>query len=87
MIDAETANNICAVAVFLLLVAFFLNMFNYMSHESRTYLLMNAIGGLVAAWCSWHLDVMPFVILEGTWGLIALYKFLNIQFIRKASVT
>ncbi|PCJ62414.1 MAG: hypothetical protein COA73_06670 [Candidatus Hydrogenedentota bacterium] len=39
---------------------------------SRVYQGSNAIGAGFAAYASWLIDYMPFVILEGIWCLVAL---------------
>jgi hypothetical protein len=63
---------ISSVGVFLILLAFFLNTFNYIEANSKLYLLLNIVGGAFACYGSILLNSLPFIILEGTWSLVAL---------------
>jgi uncharacterized membrane protein YfcA len=56
----------------LLLIAFLLSLFKVISQESITYSLLNIIGAALAGYASWLIDYMPFVVLEGTWCLVAI---------------
>lgn len=58
--------------VFLLLLAFFLNLFNYTRASSTPYLILNFTGAALACYASWLIQYLPFVILEGTWASVAL---------------
>jgi hypothetical protein len=60
-----------SIGVSLLLLAFLLNLFNAIRQESITYSLLNIIGAALAGYASWLIDYMPFVVLEGTWCLVA----------------
>lgn len=74
------ANNsewIGAVGVGLLLGAFFLNLFGWMKTDSRVYQALNAIGAGVACYASYLIDFLPFVVLEGTWSIVAVSAFLH----------
>ncbi|MDD5503566.1 MAG: hypothetical protein PHH26_08945 [Candidatus Thermoplasmatota archaeon] len=53
----------------LLLVAFFLNIFKILSQETKTYAIMNIIGGALACYYSWVSGTIPFVVLEGVWAI------------------
>ena len=61
-----------SVGVSLLLIAFLLSLFKVISQESITYSLLNIIGAALAGYASWLIDYMPFVVLEGTWCLVAI---------------
>lgn len=65
--------------VFLLLLAFFLNLLRKLKVDSPAYLLLNFSGAGLSCYASYLIDYLPFVILEGTWALVAL-----IALIRKA---
>ena len=56
----------------ILLLAFFLNLSGRLSRSSRTYAAMNFVGAGLACWASWLIGYPPFVVLEGTWSLVAL---------------
>jgi hypothetical protein len=38
---------------------------------------MNAVGAAIAAYASWQIDFMPFVVLEGTWSVVAFLALLR----------
>ncbi len=61
-----------SVGVALLLGAFFANLMGWLDARSRVYQGLNAVGAGVAAYASWGIGFMPFVVLEGTWCLVAL---------------
>jgi hypothetical protein len=61
-----------SVGVSLLLIAFLLNLFRVISQENIAYSLLNIIGASLAGYASWLIDYMPFVVLEGTWCLVAI---------------
>ena len=59
------------VGVTLLLIAFFLNLFRLLKAESNAYLALNLIGASLACASSYLIDFLPFVLLEGTWAIVA----------------
>lgn len=61
-----------SVGVSILLIAFFLNIFKVLSQNSRIYISMNLIGAAIACYASVLINFIPFVILEATWGIVAL---------------
>jgi hypothetical protein len=63
---------ISTIGVSLILFAFFLNTFKYISDSSKLYFILNIIGGAFACYGSVLLNSLPFIILEGTWSLVAL---------------
>lgn len=65
-----------SIGVALLLLAFFLNLFGFLA-AGRRYALMNLIGGALSAYASYLIDYMPFVVLEGTWAVVALIALLR----------
>lgn len=60
------------VGVSILLAAFFLNLAGVIANNSKRYLVLNFIGAALAGYSSWLIGFMPFVLLEGTWALVAL---------------
>ncbi len=60
-----------SAGVFLLLIAFFMNLVGALSAKSLTYVSLNLLGAGLACYASWLLDFIPFVVLEGTWALVA----------------
>jgi hypothetical protein len=59
------------VGVALLLIAFFLNLFRLLNAESPPYLVLNLIGAGLACASSYLINFLPFVLLEGTWAVVA----------------
>jgi len=59
------------VGVTLLLVAFFLNLLRLLKAESNAYLALNLVGASLACASSYLIDFLPFVLLEGTWAVVA----------------
>lgn len=59
------------IGVSLLLLAFFLNLFKFLRAESYLYMILNLVGGALACYSSYLINFMPFVLLEGTWAVVA----------------
>ncbi|MBS1596804.1 MAG: hypothetical protein JST75_01160 [Bacteroidetes bacterium] len=68
----STSTLIGSLGVILLLLAFFLNLFNYTSQQNLLYILLNVIGAALSCYASFLINFLPFVILEATWCLVAL---------------
>jgi hypothetical protein len=68
----ETSTMIGSTGVTLLLLAFFLNLFGFLSQQKAPYLLLNILGAGLAAYASWMIQFMPFVVLECTWLLVSI---------------
>lgn len=60
-----------SIGVTLLLLAFFLNLFKILMQDTKTYAILNMVGAGLSCYASFLIDYMPFVILEGTWALVA----------------
>ena len=65
------ANIVNSAGVFLILAAFFLLILGKVKPENRVYLLMNLIGAGLSCFGSWLIRAIPFVVLEGTWAVVA----------------
>jgi hypothetical protein len=63
--------------VFLLLLAFFLNLTSVLKLNSFWYLLLNLVGSGLACLASVFLHYLPFIILEGIWALVSLVALLK----------
>ena len=73
-----TANDYIGFAgVFILLIAFLLNLTGKLSKDALPYILMNVFGAGLACIASWLIRYIPFVILEGTWTLVSLFALLQ----------
>ena len=63
-----------SLGVFLLLLAFALNLMRVISERTAIYLLLNFSGALMAAFYAYEGGMIPFVILEMVWALTALIR-------------
>jgi hypothetical protein len=73
LISVTTINDIIGfTGVFILLIAFLLNLSGKLSQNSIVYILLNIIGAGLACLASILIRYLPFVILEGTWTLVSL---------------
>ena len=71
---------LASIGVAILLAAFFANLVGWMSSKSKPYLLLNAVGAGMAAYASWGIDFMPFVVLEGTWCIVSILTLVRVFF-------
>ncbi|MEQ1552247.1 hypothetical protein [Sphingorhabdus sp.] len=62
-----------SVGVAILLGAFFANLMGWLTTDQKLYLILNALGAAIAAYASWGIGFMPFVVLEATWCAVALF--------------
>jgi hypothetical protein len=61
-----------SLGVSLLLIAFFLNQFRYISQEGHSYILLNIGGAGLSCVASLMIHFLPFVFLEAIWCGVAL---------------
>jgi hypothetical protein len=73
----SASDAIGSIGVALLLLAFFLNAFGWLDRGARSYQLLNLVGAAIAGYASWRIGFLPFVVLEGTWALVALVALLR----------
>jgi hypothetical protein len=59
------------IGVTLLLAAFFLHLFGFIS-RGRLYILLNIIGAGLSCYASLLIHYWPFVVLEGCWVLVSI---------------
>jgi hypothetical protein len=71
MLGMTFAEFIGSVGVFFLLAAFFLNLIRVLSVGSLAYVCLNLFGAALACYASYLVDFKPFVVLEGTWAIVA----------------
>ncbi len=68
MLDTmSSADIIGSIGVAMLLAAFALNLTGHLLASGMRYAAMNTVGAGLAAYASWLIDYMPFVVLEGIW--------------------
>jgi len=73
----NTNDYIGFIGVFILLVAFLLNLSGKILKDGLPYILMNIIGAGLACIASWLIHYIPFVILEASWTLVSLFALLQ----------
>ncbi len=78
LITIEGIDNLIGfIGVFILLVAFLLNLSGRLSQHSLGYILLNLVGAGLACLASVLINYMPFVLLEGAWSLVSLAGLIN----------
>jgi hypothetical protein len=70
-------NIIASIGVGILLVAFFLNSFGYISNRNKWYAILNAVGGIISCYASWLADFYPFVVLNIVWSFTAILSLIK----------
>ena len=63
--------------VFLILLAYFLNVTGKLSSKQLVFILLNLIGAILACLASILLNYWPFIILEGVWALVSIYALIT----------
>ena len=71
------------IGLFILLGGFILNLTGRMNAESTSYLLLNIAGCMLLTFYAVALEGIPFMILEGVWGLSSLVKLLLLLWQRR----
>ena len=66
------------IGVGLILLAYFLNLYNLIKKDGLIYFIMNVAGSLLAAIASYLIHYWPFVILESCWCIISLISLIGI---------
>ena len=61
------------IGVFLILLAYFLNVSGKLKSSDLPFILLNLIGAGIACCASILLKYIPFIILEGAWTLISVF--------------
>ena len=72
MFEISTDEWFGSFGVFLLLLAYALNLVGVLSPVSRVYQGLNAFGAGIACFASYRIGFFPFVVLEGAWTIASL---------------
>jgi len=72
-----------ATGVFLILLAYFFNLYKKLETDSLHYILMNLAGAVLACMSSVMIHSLPFTVLEATWALVSIVAL--IKLLRKPS--
>lgn len=73
----NTIDWIGSIGVFLILLAFILNISGKLKSSDLLFILLNLIGATLACLASVLLNYLPFIILEGAWSLVSLISLLR----------
>jgi len=60
------------VGVFLILLAYILNVFEKLNQNSLAFILLNLCGASLACLAAILMNYLPFIILEGVWAIVSL---------------
>ena len=82
----QYADWVGATGVSLLLLAFAPNVFGALDQKSMSYSLINAIGAGLAAYASWLISYLPFLVLESTWCLVSLIAIASVMLQKREDV-
>ena len=74
----EVSLVIGTLGLLLILAAFALNLFHFLSQRSVSYNLMNIFGSGFLAYYSWFLHSVPFTILQIVWGVLSIFKLIHV---------
>ena len=67
----ETHDWLGTIGVGLLLLAYVLDLLNWLEDDGSSYLLLNLIGASLACSAAALIGFLPFVILEGSWAVVS----------------
>jgi hypothetical protein len=70
-------NIITSIGVFLLLIAFFGNSSNFLP-KNKLYYTLNLVGGILACYGAFVVNLYPIVILEGVWTIVSSWELLQL---------
>jgi hypothetical protein len=73
----ELSTWIGMVGVAGILLAYFLQLFNQVSNDNYSYLILNILGASMACVSSIMIESVPFTILEGTWTIVSIIGWLK----------
>ncbi len=65
------------IGVFLILLAYILNVIGKLKNKDLTFILLNLIGAGMACIASILMKYLPFIILEGVWTVVSLISLLK----------
>ena len=60
------------VGAILMLIAFILNVYDYVDDDNPYYLLMNFVGGALAFYSAYDIKAYQFMLIEGVWTLVSI---------------
>jgi hypothetical protein len=73
----NTTDWIGFIGVFLILLAYILNVLGKIKPTDLTFILFNFIGAGLACFASILMNYLPFILLEGVWAFVSLIALLR----------
>ncbi len=73
----DTIDWIGFTGVFMILLAYFLNVTEKIINKDLSYILLNFIGATLACLASVLLKYIPFILLEGAWAIVSLLSLIT----------
>lgn len=67
----DLADLLGATGVFLILLAYFFNLYKKLETDNLYYILMNLAGAVLACISSVMIHSLPFTVLEATWAAVS----------------
>jgi len=65
------------IGVFLILLAYILNLIGKLKNKDLTFIILNLIGASMACLASILMEYLPFIILEGVWAVVSLISLMK----------
>ncbi len=65
------------IGVFLILLAYILNLIGQLKTKDLSFILLNLIGASMACLASILMEYLPFIILEGVWAIVSIISLLK----------
>jgi hypothetical protein len=63
------------IGVGLILIAYFLNIFSFITKDGRLFFLLNIAGAALACYASVLIHYIPFILLEAVWCMVSIAGF------------
>lgn len=73
----DTIDWIGSTGVFMILLAYFLNVTEKITNKDLSFILLNFIGATLACLASILLKYIPFILLEGAWAIVSLLSLIT----------
>lgn len=73
----NTTDWIGFIGVFLILLAYILQVIGKLKSNQLAFILLNLIGALMACLASVLMEYLPFIILEGVWSVVSFISLLK----------
>ena len=73
----STVDWIGFIGVFLILLAYILNVTNKIANKNIAFIILNFVGASLACLASVLMKYVPFIVLEGVWAIVSLFSLFN----------